>query len=280
MRILTFLIFLPLLFAQDRPIPDTATLIKEVTAHQRKMEEVRENYTCHLINDVYELDSKGEIKSTTTEEREVFFVNHYRIARLLRKGDVELSPAEEKSEQNRVMKLVEHDMKAPTRRGQRMGAGVNISQILRVAKVSDPRRISLNDRDTLVFDFIGDPQAEAHGMNQDAGKKLAGTLWIDEADRQVARMEVTFYENFSIGGGLLASIQKGTKMTMEQAPVGDGLWMPSLTEQHLAARVLMFDNIRRDFRQKEFDFKKFDVASMQQIKPPVVDEPAPTSPLP
>lgn len=138
MRILTFLTCLPLLFAQDRPIPDSTTLIKEVTAHQRKMEAVRENYTCHLINDVYELDSKGEIKSTTTEEREVFFVNHYRIARLLKKGDVELTPAEEKSKQNRVMKLVERDMKAPARRGQRMGAGINISQILRVAKVSDP----------------------------------------------------------------------------------------------------------------------------------------------
>jgi hypothetical protein len=232
------------------------------------MEAVRENFTCHQITETQELNAKGETKATTSEEREVFFVNHYRIGRLVKKDGVELTPAEEKSEQGRVMKLVGHDMKAPTRRGQRMGAGLNISQILRVAKVSDPRRVSLNDRDTLVFDFIGDPEAEAHGMTQDAGKKLAGTLWIAEADRQVARMEVNFYENFSIGGGLLANIQKGTKMTMEQAPVGDGLWMPSLTEQHLAARVLMFDSIRRDIHQKEFDFKKFDVASVQQIKPP------------
>jgi len=264
-RIITFLALLPLLSAQDKPIPDPATLIKQVTAHQRAMEAIRENYTCHQITEMRVLDGKGEVKSTTSEEHEVFFVNHHRVARLVRKNDVELIPAEEKSEQNRVVKQVERFMKGPPGTNRQ---ALSISQILAVSKISDPRRISLNDRDTLAFDFIGDPEAEAHGINQDAGKKLAGTLWIDEADLQVARIDINFYENFSIGGGLLASIQKGTKMTMEQAPVGDGLWMPSLFEQHLAARVLMFDSIRRDVHQKEFDFHKFDVASIRQIKPP------------
>ena len=254
-----------MLIANERPIPDSATLIKEVTRHQRDMEAVRENYTCHQITEERVLDGKGEIKTTTSEEREVFFVNHHRIARLVKKNDVELTPGEQKSEQNRVMKLVERDMKAPQGHDRNV---VSISQILAVSKISDPRRVTLNDRDTLVFDFIGDPEAEAHGMNQDAGKKMAGTLWIDEADHQVAHIEVTFYENFSIGGGLLASVQKGTKMDMQQTLVGDGLWMPSVSDQHLAVRVLMFDNIRRDIHQKEFDFHKFDVDSLQQIKPP------------
>lgn len=265
MRFVALLAVLPLLSAQDKPIPDPATLIKQVTAHQREMEAVRENYTCHQITEIQVLDGKSEVKSTTSEEQEVFFVNHHRVARLVKKNGMELTPAEEKSEQNRVVKQVERFMKSPPGTNRQ---ALSISQILAVSTISDPRRLSLNGRDTLAFDFIGDLEAEAHNMNQNAGKKLAGTLWIDEADQQVARIEVNFYENFSIGGGLLASIQKGTKMTMEQALVGDGLWMPSLTDQHLAARVLMFDSIRRDVHRKEFDFHKFDVASIQQIKPP------------
>ncbi|HWE49358.1 MAG TPA: hypothetical protein VG273_06195 [Bryobacteraceae bacterium] len=265
MRFITLLVFLPLLSAQDRPIPGPATLIKQVTAHQREMEVVRENYTCHQITETQVLDGKGEVKSTASEEHEVFFVNHHRVARLVKKNDIGLTPAEEKSEQSRVLKQVERFMKGPPGRNRQ---ALRISEILAVSTISDPRRLSLNNRDTLAFDFIGDPDAEARGVNQNAGKKLAGTLWIDEADLQVARIEINFYENFSIGGGVLASIQKGTKMTMEQSPVGDGLWMPSLTDQHLAARVLMFDSIRRDLHQKEFDFHKFDVASIQQIQPP------------
>lgn len=264
------LALLPLLSAQDpkqdRPIPEPAALIRNVTGHQRDMEAVRENYTCHQITETQELDAKGEIKNTTSEEREVFFVNHHRVARLVKKGDAELSAAEQKSEQNRIMKVVERDMKGAP--GTELGV-IRISQILAVSKISDPRRVRLNDRDTLVFEFVGDPAAQAHGINQDAGKKLAGTLWIDEADQQVARIEVTFYENFAIGGGLLASVQKGTKMDLQQTPVGEGLWMPSFSEQHLAVRVLMFDSIRRDIRRREFDFHKFDVNSLQQIKPPV-----------
>lgn len=266
MQTIAILACLPPLLAQERPIPDPATLIGVVTAHQREMEAVQENYTCHQITEVTELDGKGDVKGTTSQEREVFFVNHHRIAGLVKRNNVELSPAEQKSEQSRIVRLAEHDMKAPE--GADRGA-LAISQILAVSKISDPRRVTLNDRDTLVFDFTGDPGAEAHGISQEAGKKLAGTLWIDEADRQVARIEITFYENFGIGGGLFASIQKGTKMDMRQAPVGDGLWMPSVTDQHLAARVFLLDNIRRDVHQKEFDFHKFDVNSLQQIKPPV-----------
>jgi hypothetical protein len=279
-RFLTLALFaaLPLFaqeLAQERPIPDSVTLMKEVTRHQREMEKIRENYTCHQITQSDELDTKGEVKTSKSEEREVFFVNRHRIGRLVKKDGVELSAGEQKSEQNRVTKLVEQAMKTRARGGNNV---LSIGRILAVSKVSDPRRISVKDRDTIAFGFVGDPEAEAHSMNQSAGKKMEGTLWIDEADHQVARLEVTFYENFNIGGGLLVSIQKGTKLVFEQAPVGDNLWMPSASEQHIAARAFIFDGIRQDVHIKDFDFHKFNVDSLQDIKPPAPDAATLTQP--
>jgi esterase/lipase len=135
-----------------------------------------------------------------------------------------------------------------------------------MAKISNPRRISFHERDTLAFDFVGDPSAHGHGMEQNAAKKMAGTVWIDEADRQVARLEVTFYDNFRIGGGLLGSVQKGSTIEVQQSPIGDGLWMQTASEQHVAARIAV-KSVRQNVHVKAFDFKKFDVDVFQRISP-------------
>ena len=64
----------------------------------------------------------------------------------------------------------------------------------------------------------------------------------------------------------------------EQAPVGDNLWMPSASEQHIAARAFIFDGIRQDVHVKDFDFHKFNVDSLQEIKPPAPDAATSTQP--
>jgi hypothetical protein len=247
-------------------IPDLATLLKEVTTHQHELDEIRDNYTFHQTTRTDGLDATGAVQKSTNVEREVFFVNGHRIARLVKRDGVELNQSQRRAEETRVKQLIEKQIKSAP--GTRGGGGVRlISEILKVAKISNPRRISLKGRDTLVFDFVGDPSANAHGMEQNAAKKTAGTIWIDETDRQVARLEVRFDDNFRIGGGLVASIQKGTLMEMEQSPVGDGLWMLSSNEQHLAGRIA-FKSFRQNIHVRNFDFKRFDVEAHQQIHPP------------
>jgi hypothetical protein len=250
-------------------IPDVPSLIKEVLEHQRKTDAIRENYTFHEIVRSDALDGDGKIKETKSEESEVFFVNGHRIIRLVKRDGVELNSHEQARELERVKKEIEGYLKAArgTERGRGGGRSRIISQILAVAKTSNPRRVSLRGRDTLVFDFAGDPNAKASGMDQSAAKKLAGTVWIDEADRQVARLEVHFYDNFRIGGGLLASVQKGTSMNVDQQPLGDGLWMQVGSEDHLAARVVV-KNLRENVHIQDFDFKKFDIGTAEKIGAP------------
>ena len=238
-------------------IPDPATLMKEVQQHQLKMDELRENYTYHRIRRVEELDSKGAVKKITSQEREIFFINGHQIGRIVKKDDRPLTDAEEKSEQERIRKLSETWAKKPATFGK--GGGVNlINIILAVAETSNPRREEWRGRPTLVFDFKGDRNAEAHSMQSKAARKLAGKIWIDEADRQVARLEVEFYDNFRVAGGLLASIQKGTIIKIDQSPIGEGLWMQTGNEQHMNMRVIA-KGVRENVLMKSFDFKRFNV---------------------
>ena len=252
------------MFAQQ--MPDLPTLLKDVAAHQRQLDEIRENYTYHRIRQVDDLDKNGAVTKTEIIEREVFFVNGRQIGRVVKRNGVPISAAEEKAERERIQELAERFAKLPDAAGSGGRVGL-IAEILKVVNVSNPRRVELNGRATLAFDFAGDRQAAAHGMEQNAEKKSAGTVWIDEADRQVARLEVRLDDNFHVGGGLLGSLQKGTRIDVEQSPIGDGLWMETANEQHVEAR-LVIKRYRQNVHIKDVDFKRFDVESLQKISPP------------
>ena len=175
-----------------------------------------------------------------------------------------------KSEQDRVSKLIEKDTNAPPGHSfNRRGENAGISQILPLMKVSNPRRTSLNGRNTLAYDFIGDPHAKSHGMAEGAARKIAGTVWVDEADREVARLEARFDDTFRVGGGFVATIQKGTSLIFEQAPLGQELWMPTASEIHLAARELLVKGVRQNIHIKDSDFRRFNVGG------PAADWPKP-----
>ena len=60
-------------------MPEPATLVKEIEAHQRRMDELRENYTFHETTLTDELDAHGAVTGMDSEERDVFFVNGYRV---------------------------------------------------------------------------------------------------------------------------------------------------------------------------------------------------------
>jgi hypothetical protein len=249
--------------AASVPIPDIPTLMQQVQAHQKQLDKIRENYTFRELVQTDDLDSSGKVKKTETQESEIFFVNGHHIERLVKKNGKDLTDDEQKKEQERVMKEVDKATKIQP--GKSMdGDEISVGRILEIVKVSNPRRVSLNGRDTIAFDFVGDPHAKAHGIAEDASKKVAGTVWIDEKDREVARLDVHFDDNFHVGAGLLATVQKGSSFQFEQAPINNELWLPTGGEAHLQARVLLVKGFRQNVRFKDSDFERFHTDATQQ----------------
>lgn len=247
----------------DAPIPDIPALMMQVQAHQRELDKVRENYTFREVQQTDDLDSNGQVKKTESEESEIFFVNGHHIERLVKKNGKDLSADEQKKEQEKVTKEVEKASKLDPNKSLH-DEDLSVSRILAIMKVSNPRRISLNGRDTIAFDFIGDPHAKTHGLAEDASKKMAGTVWVDEKDREVAKLIVHFDDNFHVGGGLLANIQAGSSFQFEQAKINNELWLPTGGEAHLQARVLLVKGFRENMRFHDSDFLRFHTDASQQ----------------
>jgi len=249
--------------ATTTPLPDIRALMLQVQAHQRQLDKIRENYTFREVVQTDDLDSNGNVKKTETQESEVFFVNSHHIERLVKKNGKDLTPDEQKKEQDRVAKQVEKAAKLEPGKSLE-GEEPSISRILDIMKASNPRRVSWNGRDTIAFDFVGDPHAQTHGLAEDASKKIAGTLWVDEKDLQVAHMTVHFDDNFRVAGGLVATVQKGSSFEFDQALVNNELWLPTAGEAHVQARVLLVKGYRQNVRFKDSDFQRFRTDATQQ----------------
>ena len=245
------------------PIPDVPALMAQVQARQRELDKVRENYTYHELIQTDDVDSSGHVKKSETEENEVFFVNSHHIRRLVKKNGKDLTPSEQKKEQERVNKEIEKAQKLDPNKSMEAGE-ISISRLLAIMKVSNPRRISLNGRDTIAFDFIGDPHVKTHGLAEDASKKLAGTLWVDEKNREVARLTVHFDDNFRVGGGLVATVQKGSSFEFEQGLVNNELWLPISGEARLAAREALFIGVHQNIRFRDSNYQRFHAEATQQ----------------
>ncbi len=243
-------------------LPDAATMLREVEAHQKQLDKIRENYTFRAVQTTRQLDSSGNTKKVETEEHEVFFVNGEQVQKLVRKDGKDLTPEQARKEQDRVNKEVLKISKPGYTNPDK--DEITVSRLLQIVSFSRPRRVGLNGRNTIAFDFAGDPHAKTHGRGEDALKKVSGTIWIDEADHEVSRMSATLDENYHVGFGLLASVAKGSNVVFDQALIRNEAWLPTAIALHLQARAFLVAGFRAEINIRFDEYKKFQTDAVQQ----------------
>jgi hypothetical protein len=245
------------------PLPDIRELMRQVQEHQRKLDQIRENYTYTSYQAVQDVDGNGQVKKTETSEYEDFFVNGHVIERKVKANDKPLNEGAQRKETERVTKLVEKAEKTP-REKPLEGPSITVSRLLEIMDVRNERRELYRGDPTIVFDFVGRKDAKTHGFAEDASKKLQGTIWINEADRQVAHIEVSFIDNFRMVGGILATVQKGSNFRFDQSKVNGEIWLPIGAEGTMQARLLLLKNLRQHFRERCYDYQRFKVEAQPQ----------------
>ena len=176
----------------------------------------------------------------------------------------ELTFDEQRKENSRIDKEV---AKAKERRAKADAAGkqtdshgheeVTVSRLLTLGSFINPRRIKLNGRDTIAVDYVGDSKAKTQNKMEEVMRDLAGTVWIDEQDNTISRIEGHFFNTFKIGGGMLVSIKQGTKFSFEQRKINDEVWLPAGGEGEGSVRALLFMNFNGRVRIVDSDYRKF-----------------------
>jgi hypothetical protein len=254
--------------AVEKPLPDIAELMHEVEAHQKASEAVQKDYLYHEVAVAQENDGHGGVKKTETNEYDVFWLNGVEVQKLVRKDGKELTADEQKKESERIDKEV---AKARERRSKADAKGqetdsqgheeVTVSRFLELGKFTNPRRVKVNGRDTIAVDYEGDPKAKTRNRFEDVIRDLAGTIWVDEEDRTISRIEGRFLRPFKVGGGLVVNIKQDTSFAMEQRKINDEVWLPSRIDGKGAARALLFISFNGSIQVVDSDYRKFKATS-------------------
>jgi hypothetical protein len=226
--------------------------------HEKTTEELRKHYTYHAAQVIQDLDKNGSVVKTETEEQQVEFVDGVQVERVVKKDGKPLTDAEQRKEEDRIQKFVARE-KARQAKHQTDDDTISVLHLLELASLTNPRITELNGRSTIVYDYTGNPKAHAQGLAENALKKISGVLWVDEKDLQVARITAHFDENFHIGGGLLANVEKGSEFRFDQALIRNEVWLPTSADATVDARLLLLKGIRQHLHVDYSDYKKYEV---------------------
>jgi hypothetical protein len=84
---------------------------------------------------------------------------------------------------------------------------------------------------------------------------MRGQLWIDQKTFQWVKVLAEVVHPVSIGG-FLARVEPGTRFELDEAPVGDGIWLPSHFSMKSDAKVLHVFNHGSQEDETYFDYQK------------------------
>jgi hypothetical protein len=82
--------------------------------------------------------------------------------------------------------------------------------------------------------------AETRTREGEHMKKLRGRAWVHEPDAQLARLDVEFIEDVTVGWGVIGRVHKGSRATYRRAPLPDGTWVPVEARFAGTGRTLLF----------------------------------------
>ncbi|AFL86851.1 hypothetical protein Terro_0510 [Terriglobus roseus DSM 18391] len=239
---------------QEKPLPNLETLRKLALSQNAATEKQRERYLCRVRTETLQLDGKGAQKKMDEDEREIFFVKQRQIMQTVTHNGKPLTGGDAKKEIDKVKKQIEDAEK-----GKPNPNGISQSEILRLIKLTNERRVMVNGRPTIVFDAVGDPTQKANGMIEKAVQAMEGTISVDEASGHVQDTNVHGTRDVKMAGGLLANIHKGFLLHIISAPKSDGVWLVQEAWGSGDARIGLFMHPSYRFHQVTESCRLFDV---------------------
>jgi len=265
-----------------RPLPEPRAFLDEVRKNLRSDETLLEQYTFTEKRTEKRLDSNGSVKKIKSETYEVYPSAEpgemYR--RLVARDDVPVSAkelaAEDQKQQQRTelseKKRAREDEAARALRRQKEAEEERqeravVDEVFRMDDIRVEGRETLNGRPTIVISFQPRPGYRPVTAGGKVIQKLAGKAWVDEEDRQLARVEARLIDSLGVGPARLARLQKGAVSYFYRRKVNDEIWLPAAARFVGHGRLLLIKGLHIDSLSEYSDYKKFTVATDSEVKP-------------
>jgi hypothetical protein len=248
-------------------------LLKRAEENDLENDKRQRDYTYAEQVERHKLDDHGNVKKTETWTSEILEVYGEPVERLTSKDNKPLSAHEAKKEDDKIQKIIDK------RKNESDGDRRKRMQKVEKSREED-RKFVLEIADAFTFRLTGsevvggrdawllegNPRSDYQPKHKDAKmlSKFKGRVWIDKADMQWVKLDITAIDTLSIGF-VLARIHKGTRLVIEMIRVNDEVWLPKRVQLHFEARVALFKSYDDDVEQTYRDYKKFRTDSKMTV---------------
>ena len=199
--------------AAAAPLPDIATMLRQVEAARQHNTTVMEDYLFDATTTVRAPNGKTDVKVAV-----ISYVNGVRLERLISHNGQPLSASEAAKEQERSDKAL---AKAKARVAEAHEKGeetdsngdklITLDRLMQLYSVSNERREMIHGRSAIAFDFTANRSVKSKGVAEGMLQALAGTIWVDEKDHELAKMTGTMAGGYKVGFGLIMNSQQGRR---------------------------------------------------------------------
>jgi len=143
-----------------------------------------------------------------------------------------------------------------TEERRREGRRTSMDDVVAMLTFTMDRREKVQGRDAIAVRFTPKPTAEPETREGRIAQAFSGIAWVDEAAREVIRVEATAVDSISFGFGLIARLNKGTTATLTREPIPAGIWLPTSIRFSGEGRALLIRKLNVDQRIEWSEYKK------------------------
>jgi hypothetical protein len=260
--------------AQDRPLPDIEAFTARVKAHLATDDERQGGYTYVERATQTKVDGKGRTTDTSVKVFEVYpgLPGEVRYRRLVEENGRPVPPDKLASEDRVRQKNAESYARTvssasgrtqETRRQDkdRRDLRAAIDDLFRVYDIRLVGRDPIDGRDAIVA--TATPRAGVKPMTDD-GKMMQhfrARAWVNEADAEIACVEIEALDDLSFGWGLFARVHKGARAMYERRKINEEIWLPARVTWAGSARLFLVKRERVSGVSDFSNYRKFTVGT-------------------
>ena len=241
--------------------PFSADDIMQKAVQRAESPEAREarppyRYTKHTVTD--ELDSQGRLKDRREKLYEVRVESGRSELKLVQLNGQSLSAEEQKKQDARDLAARQKMTDAkPGNKGDERENFLTADLVTKY-KFKLIRELTLNGRDTYELAFEPLPNLPANHLTDRFLNQLAGTVWIDAREFEIARAEINLQGEVTLWGGMVGTLTQ-CSYTLSRVRQPDGTWFNGFSRGYFEGRKLLEPMLIRT-RSESTDFQRLDLA--------------------
>ena len=163
-----------------------------------------------------------------------------------------------------MRRLIERDGQPVTAPAERRARGERrnrtqtprgFQDVLETLQFTLDRREMIDGRPVIIVTFAALPNAKPRTREGKMARVFTGTAWVDEATREVQRVDAIAVDDLTVGFGVIARLNKGTTISVVRRPGPDGLWLPASIRFAGEGRAMLFRKLQVNYVIEWFDYR-------------------------